>query len=1096
MDKTTNFGKKKIISLLLAAIMLAVMIMPLTVSAAVDNVELFVSQDDNIIAGTTQITITVKLTENNMPADDNVQIEVNSLDNTVATRYTLVAAEGNNGVYTKTHTFVTEKKGKYTITATANGFTSSETVKVYQKLPTPTITDLGVSYTAETLTWNTGKYMIGESEITSPHNLTDGLDNGTVSIYAMGDDTEFTKKSDAPLNLSRSDKPSANAGDYTVSGNTLTILKAGLEYSAAENGTYQSIAQNGTLSLAGGSVYLRRAATGATFKSLATRIEGDGSQTGTKETKPNAYIDYSRTEIYNLVAGAEYTINGYSRTANSSGRISVSDFLTSYYQRWDYTYGGYAYDLIIIKKGIGSTTIDSDPQYLTYHTNQGYGYAHLNASNETGQGRNDGYIYGMLSTCTYEYKLSYESSSAYRILPRSSYNSSRSVDLSPGVYDVRIIDYYGNYYTYTQTLTIYPYGMTGWVTLSVPTFNDEYYGYAYRPAERSMTIYNPSSETAYINSVNVSGYSFDIYGSASYISAGSSLSAYTIQPRMGLSSGTYTETVTVTYRIGSSGILYTASAQVYFTVLSDYYDYSYYYGTAKSNFVVDSTTRSSGSISGVLSYYNKADKNGDVNISVTTEAITDAIGRMRNERSKNGKSNDSLDLTLNLTTSGGYSPKAAIELTSDGLRELVSYGVNLAVITDTGSVTFPSNAVRTINSSSSTGCVIKIFKDSKLSTSVSSLVGNRPSVEFKVYGIKNGKMNEVTSFGAQLTLSISYTPGSNEKTGNLGVYKIVGGKALLINKSSYTNGMMTWTGNTLSLYAVGYQRPASEFKDTTDHWAKANIEFVVSRGILTGTDANVFSPDMEITRAMFITALGRLSEENVSSYKGEKNFSDVDKGSVYHQYIEWAYANNIITRGDDGKFDPNRAITREEMAVMIYKYAAYANYKIPSETAAVTFQDADDISANAKEAIKEMQTAGIIQGKGEGVFDPQGKTTRAEASAVLQRFAINIVDAAPERGWVQESANGKWQYINSKGETVKDWQEISGASYYFGNNGYMATGWQTVKGEKYYFDDNGVMAKAKWVKIGEDWYYFYVDGGLAVNTTIDGYKVDSNGVRK
>lgn len=1091
MNKITCFKKKKIISLVIAAVMIAALIAPLSVSSAVTGVSLAINPNTEVIAGETQLTISGTVTGNTDSDFKTIQVTISATQGSPI--YTLPnPITDQSGNYSGTYTFHSNDRGEYKIKASATSIESSEiTVTVLQRLGTPAIgtNGMAVNYATEILTWSSGDYKVDNNQISTGYNLSQGLDRGNVNIYAKGFPSAYTADSKNPLALSRPAKP-VQGTDYTVSGNTITIKSSGLEYSAAETGTYTLVAQNSTLSLAGGSVYLRKAATSSAFRSLPTLV--GSSSVG------YAAIDYTRNEIYGLTPGGVYTINGVGGiVAGASGRVSINGvYLSSPYQQWDPNYGGYGYVY-----NIRITDINGNIQTLTYYTSQGYGYNHLSASNETGSGRNDGYIYGMQSAYTYEYKLSSESASAYRTLYWSSSNSGRSVNLVPGTYDVRI-NYYNNYVNYIQTLTIYPYGTSGWVTVSTPSFSSEYYGYSYSPSAKYLTIYNPSSQTVYINSISVSGYSFDIYGSASAISAGHSLMSYTIQPKANLSSGTYSETVTVTYRLGSSNTVYTASAQVDFTVLSnyyDYYDYSYYYGgstvSSKSD-VVDSTTRTVGTVGGVLSFYNKAEKNGDVNISVTTEAVTGAIDRMRSERLQYGKSSDSLDLSINFTTAGGYSPNAGIGLTSETLRELVRYGVNLTIVTDSASITFPSAAVRTINSSSSAGCVIKIFNENKPSNSVSALVGNRPLIAFKVYGVKGIKMNEISSFGAQLSVSINYTPGFNEKTENLSIYKIVGGKAIRMDKSSYSNGKITWNGNSLSLYAVGYKKPAPEFNDTIGHWARANIEFVVSRGMLTGTDTNVFSPNADMTRAMFITALGRLSGENVSSYRGEKHVSDVEDTSAYHPYIEWAYANKIITCDEEGNFEPSRPVTREEMAVMMYKYSAYANYKIISNTAAVSFRDSDKISAGAKEAVRAMQCAGIIQGKVGDILDPHGKATRAEASAVLQRFVVNVIDASPERGWVQESANGRWQYINGKGEAVKGWQEIKGSTYYFENNGYMAIGWKTLKGEKYYFDDNGVTAKSKWVKIGNDWYYFDADGVLAVDTTVDGYKVDSTGARK
>lgn len=118
----------------------------------------------------------------------------------------------------------------------------------------------------------------------------------------------------------------------------------------------------------------------------------------------------------------------------------------------------------------------------------------------------------------------------------------------------------------------------------------------------------------------------------------------------------------------------------------------------------------------------------------------------------------------------------------------------------------------------------------------------------------------------------------------------------------------------------------------------------------------------------------------------------------------------------------------------------------------------------------------MINGKSNNFFDPKGNATRSEASIILRRFVGLVIDEGTARGWVQNDA-GQRQYINGSGKAV--------------------TGWlTTTDGNSYWFDDKSVMASGKWVQITGKRYYFYANGKLAVNTTIDGYEVGSDGARK
>ena len=159
---------------------------------------------------------------------------------------------------------------------------------------------------------------------------------------------------------------------------------------------------------------------------------------------------------------------------------------------------------------------------------------------------------------------------------------------------------------------------------------------------------------------------------------------------------------------------------------------------------------------------------------------------------------------------------------------------------------------------------------------------------------------------------------------------------------------------------------------------------------------------------------------------------------------------------------------------MIVNYGAATGQTLSATRQAEPFADNAKISSWAKDAVKVVQQAGIITGKTSNLFDPQSSVTRAEASAILHRFAENTASGA--KGWVQTSG-GQWRYIQAD-YTPK-------------------TGWlTTTEGSKYWFDKDGYRASGKWVQIDGKWYYFYSDGKLATNITIDGYEVDENGVRQ
>ena len=181
------------------------------------------------------------------------------------------------------------------------------------------------------------------------------------------------------------------------------------------------------------------------------------------------------------------------------------------------------------------------------------------------------------------------------------------------------------------------------------------------------------------------------------------------------------------------------------------------------------------------------------------------------------------------------------------------------------------------------------------------------------------------------------------------------------------------------------------FTDISGHWALEDIEFVVSRGLFSGTSVTSFSPNSPMTRGMFVTVLGRLANVDVTAYH-ESSFKDVKNHAYYMGYIEWASENKIVKGIGNDNFGPDEAISREQMAVIINNFANTMGLKLTPVHGEDNFADSWKISIYAKDAVKHMQMAGILSGRDGKLFDPQATSTRAEVSAVIHRF-VKLVSA-------------------------------------------------------------------------------------------------------
>ena len=179
-----------------------------------------------------------------------------------------------------------------------------------------------------------------------------------------------------------------------------------------------------------------------------------------------------------------------------------------------------------------------------------------------------------------------------------------------------------------------------------------------------------------------------------------------------------------------------------------------------------------------------------------------------------------------------------------------------------------------------------------------------------------------------------------------------------------------------------------DFADTSAHWAKENIEFVSARDVIKGTKANEFSPNSSVNRAMLTTILHRF--ENEMQVEGQ-NYSDVTKEAYYSNAALWAKTKGIVSNTD--KFEAKEELTREQIAEMIYNYAKASGENVSniSKANVQKFEDFSIIDSASQDAVAYCYEKGIIGGKSETKLDPKGKTTRAEVSAIIQRYIANSV---------------------------------------------------------------------------------------------------------
>ncbi|MBS6720936.1 MAG: S8 family serine peptidase [Peptoniphilus harei] len=168
-----------------------------------------------------------------------------------------------------------------------------------------------------------------------------------------------------------------------------------------------------------------------------------------------------------------------------------------------------------------------------------------------------------------------------------------------------------------------------------------------------------------------------------------------------------------------------------------------------------------------------------------------------------------------------------------------------------------------------------------------------------------------------------------------------------------------------------------------NHWAKDAINYAVNKEYFKDiADLNNFMPDKNLTRAEFVTILGRVANVDISKYKN-KVFSDLDKNKYYAPYVDWAYKNKIASGFGDGKFMPDKELSREEMCAFLSRFNKVNKLNNKVENINIDFKDEKDISSWAKDSVKEMVKLGLIKGMEDGRFAPKEKLTRAQIAQVV-----------------------------------------------------------------------------------------------------------------
>ena len=263
-----------------------------------------------------------------------------------------------------------------------------------------------------------------------------------------------------------------------------------------------------------------------------------------------------------------------------------------------------------------------------------------------------------------------------------------------------------------------------------------------------------------------------------------------------------------------------------------------------------------------------------------------------------------------------------------------------------------------------------------------------PNYRITVEATQGGTVTaDPTAAKAGTTVTLTPVPDRGYQVGTVAVTDRFGEAVAVTEQAggTYTftmpNGQVTVT--------VTFAEAPLPFPDVTEgDWFYDAVRCAYENSLMDGVGDNLFAPNSETTRAQLVTILYRLAGEPEPG--GDSGFADVAAGTWYTDAVAWAAENGIVNGTTDTTFAPGDDITREQLAVILYRYAACQGYDVSQRADLSGFGDASSISGYAQEALSWAHAQGLVLGFEDGSLRPQGTASRAQIAAVLMRFLAAV----------------------------------------------------------------------------------------------------------
>ena len=347
-------------------------------------------------------------------------------------------------------------------------------------------------------------------------------------------------------------------------------------------------------------------------------------------------------------------------------------------------------------------------------------------------------------------------------------------------------------------------------------------------------------------------------------------------------------------------------------------------------------------------------------------------------------------------------PQPLLTKLADAVADEANDADALEVVLPGGSVSFDAQALAAVRAQavgSNLRVSLTCIGEAELSEAQrAAIAGMEVCAIYDAHLVSNGQ--RISSFGGgTATLCVPLTLAEGQTAEGIRVWYLAEDGAVEQMPAEYDNGTTGFVVPHMSDYVIAYDPalaegcakdekcPLSAFADLDPTaWYHDGVHYCLESGLMQGTGHEKFSPDAEITRAMLVTMLYRMAGE--PEVEGIENpFTDVAEGKWYTDAVLWAAENGLVQGNGKGKFAPNDALTREQLAAILYRCTQSKGRGFTGMWMfLLDYTDAAEVSEWADEAMHWCVMQGVINGK-DGALAPKQSATRAETATMLMRWA-------------------------------------------------------------------------------------------------------------